>query len=155
MELSLYEAAVAFFGVVISIIIYFFQRRRRQIEILEKNFEYLQRINEMALSGSDNVVAAMRSIRRDEVFTIEEAKIYYFNYMRLNRLFRMWIYMQKRIVSKKDALELIRAGLPSVKEAEGDLHNLLIRAYPIEFIEFLNDELSHITAPPPIKMATT
>lgn len=150
MEFPFIEAIVTFFGILLSWIIFYFQRRQSEIQLIERSFDSLQRINEKALESSENVVAAMKSIRADEEFTVDEARIYYFNYMRLNRLYRMWIYMEKGIVSKGEAMDVIRSGLPSVKESEKYLENLLIRAYSPTFTTFVKEQLKDIGVPPRI-----
>ena len=79
MEFTFAEAIVTLFGIILSAIVFYYQSRRNQIQIIESNFDDLQRINEKALESDANITASMKSIRKDEEFTIDEARIYYFN----------------------------------------------------------------------------
>jgi hypothetical protein len=70
MDITAADILVTAFGILVTALIFIHQRRRNSLQILEQSFEYLQRINEKALENDANLEAAMRSIRRDEEFSI-------------------------------------------------------------------------------------
>lgn len=97
----------ALFSGFVALIVHLYSRRQNRAAILEQSFNALQRINEAALRSDENLIAAINSVRGDETVDVGQARIYYFHYMRINRLFRAYEYWNNGLISKKTAMRII------------------------------------------------
>jgi len=68
----------------ISVVVFFKNRLKDRISALEQNFDVLQRLNEIALQSDDNVIAAVKSVCPDDNINIQEARVIFFQYLRIN-----------------------------------------------------------------------
>ena len=130
-------------------------KKRDKTQAIEASFDYLQRINEKALENDENLIAAFHSVLPGDKITLDEARVLYFHWMRLNRICRVYEYMRQGLISKKEALRVIDRYLPLLKSAESQMEQMLRRGYPIDFAEFMLKRLKGISSLEPINSNTS
>ncbi|MEL7026005.1 MAG: hypothetical protein AAGO57_02080 [Pseudomonadota bacterium] len=130
---SVASAVTAFF----VIGIFFYNRRQQQFDILEQSFDVLQRVNEKALESSDNVLAAVRSANPDDTTGEEEARIIYFHYMRINRIFRAYEYCSGGFITEEQRDRISEPQIRTLVSVVDKLPAILERGYPDDFHDFL------------------
>lgn len=139
---SFVAAVAAVAAAIFSFWLHSFERRRRRFDILEQSFDVLQRVNEKALESDDNLCAAILSGNPGDKTSVEEARIVYFHYMRINRMFRAYEYMKGGYLSEADADRIIKPHLGTLKPVMPKLRAILARGYPPDFIEYLLGRVS-------------
>ena len=138
--------------IVIATLVFLYTRRKDKISILESSFEYLQRINEKALESDANLIAAFKTVSSKEEISVDNARLVYFHFMRINRIFRVYEYMRKGFLGRKEALRVIDSYLPLIKEAEPLLPQLTKRGYPPDFEDFVIDRVKPVKAREPLNL---
>lgn len=120
-----------------ALYIFLYQRRQNSFNILEQSFDVLQRINEKALESSENSLAAVRSCNPDDKTTAEQARIIYFHYMRINRIFRAYEYVRGGYLSQELGDRIIEPHLGTLVSVLPILPSIMERGYPPDFREYL------------------
>lgn len=143
---SLSTAVAAFF--VIGIFLY--NRKQRQFEILEQSFDLMQRLNEVALSSDDNLIAAIKSGNPLDNTGVEAGREIYFHYMRINRLVRAYEYHRGGFLSLEQRDRIIDNHISTLRPILANLDAILARGYPDDFKRFLREELKNAEAIPVI-----
>lgn len=143
------DASKYFLGAILSFIPFLWTRYQYRAALLEQSFNALQRINEAALRSDENVLAALRSVRASDETSADQGRIFYFNYMRINRMFRAYEYRRYWLISRRMRDRIIKSHLSSVLEAKTYLPELLERGYPKDFVIYLLKELEKIKEPAP------
>lgn len=128
-------SAAAAAGVAIWVVVY--GGKQRRFQILEDSFDVLQRINEAALASEANALAAIRSANPADQATPEEARIIYFHYMRINRIFRAYEYWRGGFLSEKERERVIAPQLRTLVSIQESLPAIVERGYPDDFLDFL------------------
>ena len=130
---SVSTAVTAFF----VIGIFFYSRRQQQFDILEQSFDVLQRVNEKALESPENIMAAILSANPSEETTEEEARVIYFHYMRINRVFRAYEYWRGGFITEEQRDRISEPQIRTLVSAVEKLPAILERGYPDDFHDFL------------------
>lgn len=140
MQPEIWEIAGVFAGLFVAgwaIIQFFYERRRRRFEILEQSFDVLQRLNEKALETDSNLRAAILSGHPEDQTPIDEARIIYFHYMRINRMFRAYEYLRGGYITRFEADRIMAPHLGTLKPIAQKLPAILARGYPEDFAKYL------------------
>lgn len=140
---TLSTSIAALFGVGI----FFYSRRQRQFDILEQSFDVLQRLNEKALERDELTEAAILSGNPDDKTSREEARIIYFHYMRINRMFRAYEYYRGWFITKNQRDRIIAPHLGTLVPILPKLPAILERGYPEDFREFLVRKVESASVP--------
>ena len=127
---SLVTAAVAFY-------IFLYSKKQQRFLILEQSFDVLQRINEKALESDLNACAAVQSANPQDKMSAPDARILYFHYMRINRIFRVFEYYQGGFILWPEAERIITPQVKTLVSVKNKLPFILERGYPPEFATFL------------------
>jgi len=135
--ISTFSTALLLFGV------FFWGLRQRQFDFLEQSFDLLQRINEKALENDKNAIAAIKSGNPNDNTKAEEARIIYFHYMRINRMFRAYEYRRGWFITTKQRDRIINPHLGTLKPVLEKLPAILDRGYPPDFRDFLIKRVSN------------
>ncbi len=153
-ELQIYEQVlnwasvwVPLFSVIFAVWSYYKYYKKNRFDIMEKSFDALQRINEQALESDKNLLAAIQSGNPLDKTTKDEARIIYFWYMRINRIFRAYEYRRGRFISQNQADRIMYPAIGTLKSAMPKINAILERGYPEDFTEWLVVEIEESKAP--------
>ena len=109
---------------------------------MEEMGDSLQRINEKALESKANLFAAIKSDNTKLPTTKEEdARILYFHYMRLNRIFRAYEYKRGKFITNNQLNKIIQPHRAILSDALKSLGPIAYRKYDKKFIKFLLAEI--------------
>lgn len=136
----------AIFTIVIAYLVYRHTKKMDSISFYEQSFDALQEINAVALSSEENLRAAIASVGGgEEYYDDSKARIFYFHYMRINRLYRAYEYRKAHkwnFFARRSADRIISSHITSIKRAEPFLTTLMERGYPEDFRVFLKERLA-------------
>lgn len=118
------------------------QKRLQLFQIIEQNFDVLQRLNEAALKSGQHARAAMQSVNRDENPPEQDAMIVFFHYLRLNRMFRLYEYRRHKFIDEFEFRRVFDSYKGTLLDAVPLLDELAPRGYPSDFIEFLKQNVA-------------
>ena len=114
---------------------------------MEQSFDVLQRINEKALENDQNVLAAVLSANPGDKMTADEARIIYFHYMRINRIFRAYEYHLGGFISSRQRDRIARPQIRTLVSVKDQLPEIIQRGYPEDYLEYLMTELGTVKLP--------
>ena len=134
----------------VAIWIFYYSKKQRQYEFLQQSIDVLQRINEKALESDENVLAAIKSANPEDCTSIDEARRIYFHYMRINRIYRTYEFLQAGYITKKLAEKVFQPYIPTLKSIEDKLPNIMHRGYPHDFKDWLVKKVKESNISPPI-----
>ena len=135
----------------VAIWIYLYGRHQKRFEIMEQSFDVLQRLNEKALESDENVLAAIRSAQPGDKIGADEARIIYFHYMRINRVYRAYEYHLGGFITKK---QRDRIALPQIRtfvSIAEKIPAMIQRGYPSDFLDYLAPEIERMSVPDKFK----
>ena len=112
-------------------------KRMQLFQIIEQNFDVLQRLNEAALQSGTHARAAMQSVNPDENLPEHDALVVFFHYHRLNRVFRIFEYKRHGFIEEEEFWRVFVAYRGTLLEALKIIDRLKKRGYPEDFIDFL------------------
>ena len=125
-------------GLIVAVLAAQWNRRKDKLTVIEQSFAELQSFNELALSDKKSLEAAILSANPDDEFNEEKARIVYVHFLRINRMFRSWMYYQYKILNETQAREIILGHARTLKSiSESKLRKMMQRGYPDEFTNYL------------------
>ena len=145
-------ALMSVISAMIVLVIYFRSKRQFRVEFLENSFDLLLRLNEKALESDKNLAAVLKSINRADETGIEEARILYFHYMRINRTYRAYEFNREKFISDgmRDRISAPYFGsykyLLDTKDGDeknSKLSRILALGYPSDFREWFITEVKN------------
>lgn len=145
--MNLFPAVISFIALAISIWGYFHHHKRARFNIMEQSFDALQRINEKALESDLNLLAAIQSANPMDKTPVDEARIIYFHYMRINRIFKAYEYRRGRFISQRQANRIMQPHFGALKGAMPKFDAIMARGYPEDFTVWLKKKIEKSEAP--------
>lgn len=134
-------------AIAISVWGYFYHHKRARFDIMEQSFDALQRINEKALDSDLNLLAAIQSGNPLDRTGEDEARLIYFYYMRINRVFRAYEYRRGKFINQRQADRIMQPAIGTLKGALPKIDAILSRGYPEDFIVWLKKRIENADAP--------
>lgn len=142
--------------------------RQQRMQVIEGNIDVLQRLNETALSNSQNLEAAFTSVishedaarkeglyqgettfEKEIIWDEEEAREIFFHFLRINRMYRAWLYHDGGIMSSIQYLQIVGNYAGTLKRAAKEYHldRLAERGYDPRFITELERRIREANEP--------
>lgn len=145
------ELLIALIAAIFTGMSYRWNKRKDTFTFMEQSFTDLQSINEKILESSENITAAIKSVNSNDTILKEDARQIYINYMRINRIFRAWFYLDRKFIEEVDAMYIIDSHIGVLKNFHENhknrLDEMLSRSYPDDFSKFLTDKLKNTEIP--------
>jgi len=119
-----------------------------RINVLEQNYDVLQRLNEAALLNDENLRAAVLSVRPDDRINLDDARIIFFQYLRINRLYRAYEFFRLKVIDDDELDRIWDSYVSTLVNSEAVIQGLSARGYPKDFVAELLKRVRAAQAPP-------
>ncbi len=130
---------------------YMWKKRKDRMEIIEKSYIEMQKFNETVLANKDSLKAAIMAVNPDREYDDEKARISYINLMRINRLYRVWLYAKEKFITENERDIIINSHARTLKSIDSiELSALLQRGYTPDFGSYLKIMLDNLEVADPL-----